>query len=100
MGIGELCERRRNDASGVDQRSDYADAVGPRTALLLKVHTSNYEMRGFVSNVGIDELAGLARERALPLAVDPAAERCSTCANGGCPMSRRCGRRLRPALIS
>jgi L-seryl-tRNA(Ser) seleniumtransferase len=70
MGIGELCERRRNDASGVDQRSDYADAVGPRTALLLKVHTSNYEMRGFVSNVGIDELAGLARERALPLAVD------------------------------
>jgi L-seryl-tRNA(Ser) seleniumtransferase len=49
---------------------DYADAVGARTALLLKVHTSNYEMRGFVSNVGIDELAGLARERALPLAVD------------------------------
>jgi hypothetical protein len=49
---------------------DYADAVGARTALLFKVHTSNYEMRGFVSNVGVDELAGLARERALPLAVD------------------------------
>ena len=49
---------------------DYADAVGPRTALLLKVHTSNYEVRGFTSSVGIESLAPLARETSVPLVVD------------------------------
>jgi len=49
---------------------DYADAVGPRTALLLKVHTSNYEVRGFTSSVEPGSLVPLAREKSLPLVVD------------------------------
>jgi L-seryl-tRNA(Ser) seleniumtransferase len=50
--------------------ADYAQAIGPRTALLMKVHTSNYAITGFTSNVSIEELSALARERTVPVAVD------------------------------
>ena len=49
---------------------DYEAAVGPRTALLMKVHTSNYAVEGFTSAVGERDLAGLAHDRGLPLASD------------------------------
>lgn len=49
---------------------DYADAIGPETALLLKVHTSNYLVQGFTKEVGASELAVLAREKSLPLVDD------------------------------
>ncbi|PLZ02800.1 L-seryl-tRNA(Sec) selenium transferase [Burkholderia sp. WAC0059] len=49
---------------------DYANAIGPRTALLMKVHCSNYAVTGFTKSVELDELAPLARERGLPVAVD------------------------------
>jgi L-seryl-tRNA(Ser) seleniumtransferase len=49
---------------------DYERAIGPETALLLKVHRSNFEMRGFVAEVGLDELAGLGRARSLPVLED------------------------------
>ena len=49
---------------------DYEAAVGARTALLMKVHTSNYAVEGFTSAVDERELAGLARDRGLPLASD------------------------------
>src|SRR5262249_21402761 len=39
--------------------ADYRDAVGPRTAFILKVHPSNFYQRGFVSSVAVGELAGL-----------------------------------------
>jgi L-seryl-tRNA(Ser) seleniumtransferase len=49
---------------------DYAEAIGPRTALLMKVHCSNYAISGFTKEVTIAELAPLARERGVPIAVD------------------------------
>jgi L-seryl-tRNA(Ser) seleniumtransferase len=49
---------------------DYAEAIGPRTAMLMKVHCSNYAISGFTKEVTLDELAPLARERGLPVAVD------------------------------
>ena len=49
---------------------DYLEAIGPRTALLLKVHTSNYTIRGFTASVGVSELKQIGRERSLPVAVD------------------------------
>lgn len=45
--------------------ADYADAIDERTALLMKVHPSNYEIRGFTSAVPMDRVAGLATERGL-----------------------------------
>ena len=51
-------------------RSDYERAVGFATALLLKVHRSNFEQRGFVAEVALPELAALGRERGLPVVED------------------------------
>jgi L-seryl-tRNA(Ser) seleniumtransferase len=49
---------------------DYARAIGPDSALLLKVHRSNFEQRGFVAEVGLEQLAALGRERGLPVVED------------------------------
>ena len=49
---------------------DYEAAVGGRTALLMKVHASNYAVEGFTASVSERQLAGLARERGLPLISD------------------------------
>jgi len=49
---------------------DYERAIGPRTALILKVHPSNYRIVGFTSDVGLGELAALARRRRIPLLMD------------------------------
>ncbi len=49
---------------------DYVDAIGPSTALLLKVHTSNYRVVGFTAEVTSRQLTDLARERSLPVMED------------------------------
>ena len=49
---------------------DYEEAISPRTAMLLKVHTSNYVVEGFTASVGEAALARLARQHEIPLMVD------------------------------
>ena len=49
---------------------DYEQAIGDKTALLLKVHTSNYRVVGFVSEVGLPELVAMARRHNLPVMED------------------------------
>jgi len=49
---------------------DYSNAIGPDTGLVLKVHTSNYRIEGFTSEVGARELTGIAREKGVPLVND------------------------------
>jgi len=50
--------------------SDYASAIGPDTAILLKAHKSNYAIRGFSSEVTVKELARLAHEHGLIMMYD------------------------------
>jgi L-seryl-tRNA(Ser) seleniumtransferase len=49
---------------------DYANAIGPDTAALMKVHPSNYAIAGFTKSVPAGELVPLAREKGLPLIED------------------------------
>ncbi len=49
---------------------DFATAVGPRTALILKVHTSNFEIQGFTAAVPEPDLASLGHENDIPFVVD------------------------------
>jgi L-seryl-tRNA(Ser) seleniumtransferase len=49
---------------------DYAEAIGPDTVLLLKVHTSNYRVIGFTADVPSRTLAALGRERGIPVMED------------------------------
>lgn len=50
--------------------ADYRSAIGDETALLLKVHASNYRVMGFTAEVPVEELAAIAHERGLLLVVD------------------------------
>ncbi len=73
--IGEILE-----ASGVKLRevgatnkttlADYARAIGKQTALILKVHRSNFFMSGFVDSVSTTELSTLARKKRVPFVED------------------------------
>lgn len=49
---------------------DYRRAIGPATALLLKVHPSNFEQRGFVASVDIAELAALGKATGVATMMD------------------------------
>ena len=51
-------------------REDYAQAISPDTALLLKVHTSNYKISGFTREVSLQELVQLGIEQGVPTMVD------------------------------
>jgi L-seryl-tRNA(Ser) seleniumtransferase len=50
--------------------SDYEKSIGASTALLMKVHASNYRIEGFTKAVADVELAKLAHKHNLPLVVD------------------------------
>ena len=50
--------------------SDYEAAIGPETALILKVHRSNFQLLGFTADVEAADLVALARRRGLPVMED------------------------------
>ena len=50
--------------------TDYERAIGPDTALLLRVHQSNFRVVGFAERPRLDELAAVARTHELPLVDD------------------------------
>jgi L-seryl-tRNA(Ser) seleniumtransferase len=49
---------------------DYLEAINERTALILKVHTSNYHIVGFTREVDVNELAAIGREKGVTTMMD------------------------------
>lgn len=57
-------------ATNRTHEKDYRAAINPATALLMKVHTSNYQVEGFTQSVDEATLAALASANELPFVVD------------------------------
>lgn len=49
---------------------DYENAINENTALILKVHQSNFRIVGFTEEVSLQELVSLGRKRGIPVMVD------------------------------
>jgi L-seryl-tRNA(Ser) seleniumtransferase len=49
---------------------DFTEALGPRTALILKAHTSNFSIEGFSAAADESDLAAMAKEADVPFVVD------------------------------
>jgi L-seryl-tRNA(Ser) seleniumtransferase len=50
--------------------ADYENAVNEKTALLLKVHTSNYKVVGFTAEVALEELVAIGKRHKIPVMED------------------------------
>ena len=73
--IGEILEAsgaklREVGATNKTTLADYVRAVGQQTALILKVHRSNFFISGFVESVSTAELSALARKKRVPFVED------------------------------
>ncbi|GBD35611.1 L-seryl-tRNA(Sec) selenium transferase [bacterium HR36] len=61
---------REVGTTNITRLSDYAQAITPATALILRVHRSNFVMRGHTSQPSLEDLVKLAHERELWLVDD------------------------------
>ncbi len=73
--IGEILETsgaklREVGATNKTTLGDYARAIGKQTALILKVHRSNFFMSGFVESPATAEISALARKKRVPFVED------------------------------
>jgi L-seryl-tRNA(Ser) seleniumtransferase len=50
--------------------ADYENAINEKTALLLKVHTSNYKVVGFTAEVTLEQLVAMGKKHKLPVMED------------------------------
>jgi L-seryl-tRNA(Ser) seleniumtransferase len=64
------CKLREVGTTNRTHLKDYAEAIGPRTAAIMKVHTSNYAIRGFTAAVPESDLSKLARDHNVAFIVD------------------------------
>jgi L-seryl-tRNA(Ser) seleniumtransferase len=64
------CRLREVGTTNRTHLSDYAEAIGAKTGLVLKVHTSNYAIEGFTASVPEQDLSKLCRSRGVPFVVD------------------------------
>jgi L-seryl-tRNA(Ser) seleniumtransferase len=64
------CKLREVGTTNRTHKHDFEAAIGPRTAAILKVHASNYEIKGFTAAVAETELAAIARAWNVPLIND------------------------------
>src|SRR5437899_1134027 len=73
--IGEIIEAtgaklREVGATNKTTVNDYARGIGPNTAMILKVHRSNFFMSGFVQSPSPEEISALAQKKRIPFIED------------------------------
>jgi len=64
------CRLREVGTTNKTRLSDYEAAVGPDTAALLRVHTSNFRVVGFTEETPLSDLVRLGREKGIPVLHD------------------------------
>ena len=76
-------ELREVGATNRTRLSDYAAAVNDRTALILRVHPSNFRIEGFTGRPGLAELVALGRRFGVPVVEDLGSGRLAGVPAGG-----------------
>jgi L-seryl-tRNA(Ser) seleniumtransferase len=61
---------REVGTTNITRLADYKAAIGPASALLLRVHQSNYRIHGFTEAVPLNDLVALGRKHGLPIVDD------------------------------
>ncbi len=89
------CRLREVGTTNRTHLSDYEEAIGPKTGLVLKAHTSNYAIQGFTASVGEAQLAELCASRGVPLVVDMGSGALVDLARFGLPEEKTAGRILK-----
>jgi L-seryl-tRNA(Ser) seleniumtransferase len=61
---------REVGTTNITRASDYENAIGPNTAALMQIHTSNYRVAGFTKSVSTEELVTLGRKHGVKVIDD------------------------------
>jgi L-seryl-tRNA(Ser) seleniumtransferase len=61
---------REVGTTNITRLTDYEQAIGPNTGLLMRIHPSNFRVRGFTEEVSLADLVTLGRQHNLPVIDD------------------------------
>ena len=61
---------REVGTTNITRLRDYERAIGPNTGLLMRIHTSNFRIRGFTEKPSIGELVALGKKHGIPVVDD------------------------------
>jgi L-seryl-tRNA(Ser) seleniumtransferase len=61
---------REVGTTNITRLADYEKAIGPDTGALMRIHTSNYRVRGFTKEVPLADLVALGKKHKLPVVDD------------------------------
>jgi L-seryl-tRNA(Ser) seleniumtransferase len=61
---------REVGTTNITRIADYEKAIGPNTGMLMRIHTSNFRVRGFTQAATIEELVALGQKHNLPVIDD------------------------------